>query len=276
MDVTLPRPSALPARLEHVVMVSLPPGLPVPTSIAEHGAPTRVDRRPPIVLSAPLEGAKWLAVGSCCDGPHRRSIQPINGTLWLGQRFAIDFNRLDDQDHAATGDPTLNPSWPTYGQPVLAVADAEVVEAVDKYDDQTPGQTVGITIENADGNHVILDLGDGRYAFYAHLRPGTVKVKAGQKVSVGEQIAETGNTGSSTGPHLHFHVMDAPSPLRSNGMPYVFDRFDLEGRGPSIPEIVALDPVADPVPITKGPDDGPHRDELPLGSDLVTFATPSS
>jgi hypothetical protein len=45
--------------------------------------------------------------------------------------------------------------------------------------------------------------------------------------------------------------------------------------GPSIAAIVALDPVADPVPITTSADDSPRRDELPLGSDLLTFSTPS-
>ncbi len=83
-----------------------------------------------------------------------------------------------------------------------------------------------------------------------------------------------GNTGSSTGSHLHFHVMDRPSALRANGLPYVFDRFTLDGRGPSVEEIVKLDPVLDTVPITHGPIDGARHDELPLGSDVVTFPTP--
>jgi murein DD-endopeptidase MepM/ murein hydrolase activator NlpD len=101
-----------------------------------------------------------------------------------------------------------------------------------------------------------------------------VSVKAGTTVKRGQQIAETGNTGSSTGPHLHFHVMDRPSALRANGLPYVFDHFTLDGHGPSIADILSLDPVVDTVPISHGADDGVKRDELPLGSDVVTFATP--
>jgi hypothetical protein len=274
MDVPLASPKDVPAAIEHTITVALPPGLPVPTSITEQSVRTKVDRRAPVVLAPPLEGDQWMAVGSCCNGPHRRSIQAIDDGLWLSQRFAIDFNRLSPDDHLATADPTQNDSWPTYAQPVLAVADAKVVKAVDQYDDQIPGQTVGITIENADGNHVILDLGDGRYAFYAHLKPGSVSVKAGTTVKRGQQIAETGNTGSSTGPHLHFHVMDRPSALRANGLPYVFDHFTLDGHGPSIADILSLDPVVDTVPISHGADDGVKRDELPLGSDVVTFATP--
>src|SRR5690606_3266686 len=106
------------------------------------GAKADVDLRSPVVLGPPLAGPRWVAVGSCCDGPHRRSIQPIDGGLHLAQRFAIDFNQMDEQDRLSAGDPSLNASYPSYGQPVLAVADATVVKAVDVYADQVPGQTV--------------------------------------------------------------------------------------------------------------------------------------
>jgi hypothetical protein len=270
-DLPFDAPREIPAALTHRVTIGVPPGLPVPESIVENGGTTKVDRRAPIVIGPPLAGPGWLAVGSCCDGPHRRSVQPINGALYLGQRFAIDFNRLDPRDFLATGDPSLNTSWPTYGQPVLAVADAKVVAAIDRYADQIPNAPQPVTIDEADGNHVILDLGDGRFAFYAHLRPSSVKVKVGQDVHAGDVIAETGNSGSSTGPHLHFQVMDRPSALVSNGLPYAFNRFVLDGQSPPLDELLALDPVQTPIPIDRSAA-GPRRDALPLGGDLVTFA----
>jgi hypothetical protein len=199
MDLPFASVEDIPAAIAHRLTVSVPPGLPVPESITAIGAETAVDLRPPVVLGPPLAGPRWVAVGSCCDGPHRRSIQPIDGGLHLSQRFAIDFNLMDEQDRLSAGDPSLNTSYPSYGQPVLAVADATVVNAVDIYEDQVPGQTVGITLENADGNHILLDLGDGRYAFYAHLLPGSVTVAEGDRVSTGQQIAELGNSGSSDG-----------------------------------------------------------------------------
>jgi hypothetical protein len=253
------------------VTTRVAPGLPVPELIEETGGRAVVDRRPPSVIRPPLAGAGWLAVGSCCDGPHRRAVQPVNGRVYLGQRFAIDFNRLDDRDFLASGDPSVNASWPTYGQPVLAVADAAVVVAVDRFADQVPNADHPVTIEEADGNHVILKLGDGRFAFYAHLKPGSVTVRRGERVRAGQVIGETGNSGSSTGPHLHFQVMDRPSALASNGVPYVFDRFELDGRSPPLDELLASDPVNDPVPIDRT-SAGPRHDELPLGRDLVTFA----
>lgn len=269
-DVPLASESDIPAAIEHRLTVAVPPGLPVPESIVSTGAETAVDMRPPVVIGAPLAGPRWVALGSCCDGPHRRSLQPINGGLYLAQRFAIDFNLLDAENRLGAGDPSLNASYPSYGQPVLAVAAATVVAAVDEYPDQIPGQTVGITLENADGNHIVLDLGDGRYAFYAHLKPGSVAVKPGDQVTPGQQIAELGNTGSSDGPHLHFHVMDRPSALVADGLPYVFASFDLTGTIPPLAEAITYYEAQEPLPIsTTGA--GPRQDELPLGGDVVTF-----
>lgn len=270
-DIPLDAARDLPAALEHVVTIAVAPGVPVPDTIVERGAVAKIDRHPPLVVGPPLRGPGWLAAGSCCDGPHRRSAQPVDGKLWLGQRFAIDFNRLDDQDFLATGDPSVTTSWPTYGQPVLAVADATVVSAVDRYDDQIPGAPKPVTIDEADGNSVILDLGRHTFALYAHLRPGTVAVKDGQQVKTGDVIAQSGNSGSSGGPHLHFQLMDRPSALKSNGLPFVFARFVLEGESPPLDELLSIDPVATPVPISRTTV-GPRRDELPLGADLVAFA----
>lgn len=270
LDIPFASEAELPTTIAHRLTVSVPPGLPVPSSISATGAEAAVDLRPPVVLGAPLAGARWAAVGSCCDGPHRRSMQPIDGGVYLAQRFAIDFNLLDAENRLSAGDPGALASYPSYGQPVLAVADATVVAAVDQYPDQVPGQTVGVTIENADGNHVILDLGDGRYAFYAHLEPGSVTVTEGEQVTLGQQIARLGNSGSSDGPHLHFHVMDHPSALVADGLPYVFASFDLTGTLPSLAEIAPLYEAQQPIPITTS-STGPRRDELPLSGDVVVF-----
>ena len=275
LDIPFPNEGDLPATLIHRLTVSVPPGLPVPASITNESAPATVDLRAPIVLGAPLAGAQWSAVGSCCDGPHRRSVQPVNGSLYLAQRFAIDFNQLDAENRFSTGDPARNESYPTYGQPVYAVADARVVTAIDQYQDQIPGQTVGLTLENADGNHVVLDLGDGHFAFYAHLKPGTVLVQAGDTVKRGQQIGEAGNTGSSDGPHLHFHVMDGPSVLASDGLPYVFADFEVSGRMPPLSEAESYYVAQEPVPIDTT-SAGERHDELPLGGDVVVFPAPDS
>ncbi len=269
-DITLADEQEIPAVVEHRVTATVPPGLPVPESISSIGAETAVDPQPPVVLGAPLLGPRWVALGSCCDGPHRRAFQAIDGELHLSQRFAIDFNLLDAENRLGAGDPSLNTSYPSYGQPVIAVADATVLAAVDRYPDQVAGETVGVTLENADGNHIVLDLGDGRFALYAHLEPGSVSVRDGERVQRGQQIARLGNSGSSSGPHLHFHVMDGPSALAADGLPYVFDQFELTGEIPPLAEATKYYEAQEPLPIGTQAT-GPRRNALPLGGDVVTF-----
>jgi len=269
-DVRLTDPEQLPAIITHRLTVSVPPGLPVPETITATGGAATVDLRPPVVLGPPLAGARWIAAGSCCDGPHRRAFQAIDGALHLAQRFAIDFNQLDAENRLTAGDASLNTSSPSYEQPVLAVADATVVAAVDAYPDQVPNAATGITLENAEGNHIILDLGEGRFALYAHLKPGSVGVRVGERVQRGQVIAELGNSGSSTGPHLHFHVMDSPSGLVADGVPYGFDQFELIGQAPPLAELLVFDEAQEPVPIDTH-DAGPRQDALPLGRDVVSF-----
>lgn len=269
-DLTFAQQSAIPPLVEHRVTVAVPPGLPVPASIAAVGGRAEVDLRPPVVIGPPLVGPRWVAVGSCCDGPHRRSIQAINGHLYLSQRFAIDFNLLDAAGRITFGDPAVNASTAGYGQPVIAVADAVVVTAVDRFPDQIIGDEYAVTIENADGNFVILDLGEGRYAFYAHLRPGTVAVKLGDRVTRGQLLGELGNSGSSSGAHLHFQLMDRPSALVADGLPYVFDSFVLTGRTPPLADVLPLYEQQLPIPINPA-GAGPRLDALPLGGDEVAF-----
>jgi hypothetical protein len=77
-------------------------------------------------------------------------------------------------------------------------------------------------VDTAAGNSIILDIGGGRYALYAHLQPGSILVRRGQHVRTGERLALVGNSGNASGPHLHFHLCDAPSALECQGLPYAF------------------------------------------------------
>jgi murein DD-endopeptidase MepM/ murein hydrolase activator NlpD len=74
---------------------------------------------------------------------------------------------------------------------------------------------------------VILD--SGHYAFNAHLQPGSLTVAEGDEVSKGQVLGLLGTTGNSDAPHLHFHIMDGPGPLSSNGLPYRFEDFEVQG-----------------------------------------------
>lgn len=272
MDIPFGDATQLPAEIEHTVTITLPDDLPLdlPNPMVSTAGRVAVDAQPPTVIGPPLAGPGWVAFGSCCDGPHRRAMQPVNNGLWLAQRYAIDFNRVNESDQLATGDPDLNESWPTYDQPVLAVADATVVQAANDFADQIPNNPTPVSLAQADGNFVILELADGVYAFYAHLKPGSVDVRPGDTVTKGQVIARSGNSGSSTGPHLHFQLMDRDSALLANGVPYVFDSYTVTGQTPPIEEIITGDP-REPLAIDTATA-GARTNELPVGRDVVEFA----
>jgi murein DD-endopeptidase len=197
----------------------------------------------PVVLDAPLKGGPWVALyDPSMAGGHRTTIYTIDGRARIPARFAIDWVKLGDDGSRARGDASKVANWLGYGADVLAVADGVVVAALD---DMAGAETIGASqgampLENASGNYVTLDLGNGRYAFYEHLQHGSLRVKSGDRVQRGQVIARLGNTGSSSsGPHLHFHVADADSHLGAEGLPYVFRTFEVIGAFDSIDAAVS-------------------------------------
>jgi murein DD-endopeptidase MepM/ murein hydrolase activator NlpD len=217
-------------------------------------APRALRARAPIVISPPLRGADWLAAnGPSNASGHRRALIPIAGRASIAQRFATDWVQLKTGEATFTGDPKDNANYKAYGADVLAVADGTVAAIKDGIPQNVPGENsraVAITLETVAGNHIILDLGGGNFCMYAHLQPGSLKVKLGDRVRRGQVLALLGNSGNSTEPHLHFQVMDGPSPLGSEGLPFHFDSFEL----------------------TSGKNAGKKQNALPMQNMVVKFA----
>jgi Peptidase family M23 len=240
---------ALPERVNHRLTVDVGPGLPVGPTITHTGGRATVSPQAPTVIAPPLRGGRWVAVGGPA-GPHRRALQAVDGHLRLGQRFAVDFAALlDAEGRTHSGDPAQNSSYFNYGEPVLAVGAGRVVEAVDRLPDQIPNQNVPIPLAEAGGNEVILKLARGVFAGYGHLKPGTVRVRRGQRVRSGQVLGKLGNSGESTGPHLHFQLMNRPSFADADGLPFVLRRFRLGGFVPSLEALIDADLAGTPVPI---------------------------
>lgn len=193
-----------------------------------------IDKRT-LEITPPLRGGEWLAGnGPSNTSGHRRALVPVGGGVHIAQRYAIDFVQLREDGRTFTGDEKDNKNYRCYGAEALAVADAVVAATKDGIPQNVPGlnsRAVPITLETVGGNHVVLDLGGGRFAFYAHLQPGSLRVKVGDKVRRGQVLGLVGNSGNSTEPHLHFHISNGISPLGSEGMPYSFTSFEVQGKG---------------------------------------------
>lgn len=228
LELSLPRSNTVLLHRLRLSRITEPAGL---TEIMG-GALTPVAQSSPVVLGAPLGEGSWAAVydPAWVQG-HRRVVYTIAGKARVPGRFAIDFIRLDSLGHYARGDENQVHNWYGYGATVLAVADG-VVTAV--RDDFTESPTLSAhpayTADQATGNYIAIDIGQQRIAFYEHLQPGSIRVKPGQRVKKGTPVAALGFTGQTTGPHLHFHLANAASPLGAEGIPFVFEHFILSGR----------------------------------------------
>ena len=268
MDVSLPAKVQVPAQLTHRISVSLKPPQAAVAGTYEL-APTRVRQREAVVVAPPLRGRGWVVGNGCCANfnAHRGTVLPVNGEAHVAERFAIDFVQLNAQDKLFEGARDRLTDYPYYGDQVYSATAGQVVSVVDDLPEPVPGELPkGITATQAGGNHVVVDMGHGRYAFYAHFVPGSVEVKIGQKVKVGQVLGLLGNSGNSDGPHLHFHVMDGPGPLTSNGLPYRFSSFTVEGL------LTNIGPIQEGAAAQIEPKGlGPRTAELPLDNQVIAF-----
>ena len=250
--------------------LSLPPGTP---DLVQTLAKAKVSTIKPMVIGPPLKGTKWIAADGCCTSErHVRAVMPINGELVISQRFAIDWEKLNDQNLIYEGDPLDVTSYFAYGQEILSVGEGRVVIAVDKYDDQIPGELPPfIPLEEGDGNHIVIDLGNGNFALYAHMKKSTITVREGDFVTRGQVLGLLGNSGNTSAPHLHFHMMTGPSTFGSDGIPYMIYQYDLIGKAESIEAFDEAEINGTPIEISPVSNPGIHKDDLPLDLSIVNF-----
>jgi hypothetical protein len=276
MDVALDEGAAVPQRLVHQIGVSLPEPKPplFPATTTIDIAPTEVQSRKPIVISPPLSGRDWLDGDGCCSmSAHRMALNPIDGHLWAAERFAIDYVQLRPDGRLFTGDRGKLESFSYFGADIHAVADGPVVAVVDGLPEQVPGASPdGLTLDQYAGNHIVQDLGDGNYALYAHIKTGAVKVGVGDRLTVGQVIGSVGNTGNTDAPHLHFHVMSTPDPLRSNGLPFVFTEFRLDSRVAEPADNLNVLFNGEAAPMQPGFTARDETDVMPMELDVMTYA----
>lgn len=126
------------------------------------------------------------------------------------ERFSMVFTVLKD-GQAFSGDGTKNEQFYCFGQPVAAPADGTVVMVNDSFLDNLPGRSEQVM---PNGNRVLIYHGHNEYSLLLHLKQGSIKVKARDKVKQGDVVGECGNSGSSAAPHLEYRLQN------TNGRPY--------------------------------------------------------
>jgi murein DD-endopeptidase len=238
--IELPDGSASPTAVRHRIELDVLREAGPVHAVVEGTSP--VAPQAPAPLGPPLRGGPWTAIyDPLLMGGHRTAFYTLEGRARIPGRFAIDFIQVPPGG-ALEKSATPPADWNGLGADVLAVAEGVVAAAMDDIPDNAPSAPWpgASKPENASGNYVALDLGHRRFAFYEHLKSGSVAVKAGDRVKTGQVIGRLGNSGSSSmGPHLHFHVADASSLLAAEGLPFVFTRFEVLGAFASLEALSA-------------------------------------
>ena len=233
VDLMLP-PDTAPERLTQRIAYALKADseLALMVGSLEVDAPeVAVNRQPAIVIRPPLKGDGWLTTTACCKpNVHRDERIAIDGVrIETGETFAVDWAKVKN-DRLFDGDGKRVEQYYGFGEDVLAIADGTVVSIHDGMPDQTPFVfMVPKSKSDYGGNNLILEIAPNVFAWYAHLRQGSITVKAGDAVKTGAPIAKLGNTGPSEGPHLHLGLINKPDPIAGRSLPFVFDSFTLVG-----------------------------------------------
>lgn len=187
----------------------------------------------PVRVNPPVRGT-WTAINSPA------SKTPSHGLHAYGQTYAMDLVPNAD------GEGNLKLGWdggmhaperyPGFGEEVYSPVDGSVVGVKSRARDHLSRDSwpalAYFFVESAVreltgpgrllGNYITIETEPGVYAVLAHLKRDSVRVRPGERVRAGQEIAACGNSGSSTQPHLHFQLMDRRSPLIAAGLPFEF------------------------------------------------------
>jgi hypothetical protein len=152
----------------------------------------------PVTVGSPVEG-QWYVV----QGGHSELVNGHN--VAVAQDHALDIVQvIDGSSHR--GDAADRTNYYAWGEPLFAPADGTVATAVDVLPDQPIGS---VDQMHAAGNHVVIDIGGGRFIAMAHLQSGSLRVAVGGRVKAGDVIGLVGNSGNSDEPHLHIQAQNS-------------------------------------------------------------------
>ena len=279
MDVTLAKEATLPKALRHRFTISVAKAPGEPASGDHDPAPAPPEQLTfvtdplsvgpaAIVVAPPLKvRAGWRAADATPYSYHRGATLPLNGAVRVAERFAIDFVQLNDENRLNSGPIDQLSSYAYFGTRSMPWPMGRWWKPRTACPSRFRASFRDATIEMAAGNHVVVDIGDGRFAFYAHMQPGSVRVKVGDKVKTGQVL---GLLGIAARPICRICISmswTGPSPLVSNGLPS--PSICSPGRGASPTSNLLF--TGGVVTIDKDALSGPHANELPLLDQVLSF-----
>ncbi len=200
--------------------------------------PRRYEPKADLVL--PLKGKIFVWEGHDFLAHHLRvplgnpKLQKI-GITANSNEFASDFIYVDDNGRPYRGNPGALENWYSYGKPIYAPGAGTVVATANDIPENSFADSNATSIVSPKlppgkdpkdlGNFVLIDHQDGEYSLLLHMKPGSVRVKAGDRVRQGQPIGEIGFAGDAIFPHLHYSVMDGPEVFKAWGLPAYFSNF---------------------------------------------------
>lgn len=184
-------------------------------------------------LILPVKGRMIVYDGHDFYAHHRRWDYTIPGIQQLGfrtnfMRYSYDFVPVNADGDMSSGPEEKNESWFGFGMPVRAAADGVIAAVLDTQPDDRTFNPATIATDGPMkiwGNYLVIDHGHGEHSLYGHIRQGSSRVRAGQRVRRGDVIAAIGASGSSKFPHLHYELQTGVD-TSSEGLPSSFERFD--------------------------------------------------
>lgn len=192
---------------------------------------------PAVNLAFPLGPGSYLVVNGGSDVCTNAHLMTLDTSVprhhaWRGQSYGVDIVQLDALGLRARGVQPADPSaYRIYGARVLAPCAVQVVLAVDDLPDMPVPE---VDRGHLAGNHVLLrcakadagtDSGAGADVLLGHLRPGSLQVRAGVTVAVGDRLGSVGNSGNTGEPHLHVDAQrlgPTGAPLGDDPLPILF------------------------------------------------------
>lgn len=141
------------------------------------------------------------------------------------QKYAYDIVKVKD-GKSYDGDPLKNESYYAFGEDIIAPCDGTVEKVINGVHDNVPGE---LNPNQLTGNTIVLKTRNNEYILFAHLMENSIIVEKGQEVLKGEKLAQCGNSGNSTEPHLHLSLQNTRDMVKATGAKLYFDRILVNG-----------------------------------------------